>query len=228
MINNLKTIFCFDEVESLNDIKWKIREKIKSEFPFWIYKYNTDISKSVENTLEFLDKFIKLPDENININLIKSILDALEETRIDIINLLNSNQEIKEQIFNNAIQSILIKNNYEANQEVISSVTDYLRENMQEERGLWEEDKVENKIKDWYIDFLKIKNNDTINKNINNNEYEQQKIISNINIPNEEKVLFINKLKNYDAIKLKELIINYIIEDDEFAKWLLNYLGNKL
>jgi len=228
LINNLKTIFCFDEVESLNDIKWKIREKIKSEFPFWIYKYNTDISKSVENTLEFLDKFIKLPDENININLIKSILDALEETRIDIINLLNSNQEIKEQIFNNAIQSILIKNNYEANQEVISSVTDYLRENMQEERGLWEEDKVENKIKDWYIDFLKIKNNDTINKNINNNEYEQQKIISNINIPNEEKVLFINKLKNYDAIKLKELIINYIIEDDEFAKWLLNYLGNKL
>ncbi|MCR4421130.1 MAG: hypothetical protein NUV32_01475 [Exilispira sp.] len=223
LIDDLKYIFKINEAESLNDIKWNIRDKIKPDFPLWIYKHDNNISSPVKNAISLLDKFLRLPDENIDIKFINELLDAIEISKIDLLNLLNKDKEYKETIFKNEIKNILSENKQIGTDIEINSTIKYLNENLQEEKGLWEESDVNSKVKDWVINKLSDNTNNEYKFKGENSSNKDSSLISK-----EKKALLISKIQNYEPYQLKSLIINFIEKNDKFASSVYEILGNIL
>jgi len=146
----LKDIFEINDANSLNNIKWKIREKIKGEYPLWIFA-NDNLFNNTANALVFLDEFIRQIDEELNLEKINEYLNAFNIAKTDLKRLLQLNPTEKEITFKNWISDKLRENRREGNNDEVNQVVEYLAKNMQEERSLWEKIKVVNKIRDWII-----------------------------------------------------------------------------
>ena len=146
----LKDIFEINDANSLNNIKWKIREKIKGEYPLWIFA-NDNLFNNTANAIVFLDELIRQIDEELNLEKINEYLNAFNIAQTDLKRLLQSDPTEKERAFKNWISDKLRENRREGNNDEVNQVVEYLAKNMQEERSLWEESKVVNKIRDWII-----------------------------------------------------------------------------
>ncbi|MDP2835756.1 MAG: hypothetical protein Q8N97_02095 [Methanobacteriaceae archaeon] len=148
LINCLNLLFKFDNVRSLNDTRWQIRDWVKKiGYPIWIFKFSRNINLNAENAIDTIFKIIKSVDEELTDKKISEYLDKIELAKYDLDLILN--QKNYREFFVkwiNDIKSIdLAPSDYD---ELIL----YIKKNMQEEVGSWTENKTREVLKDWEID----------------------------------------------------------------------------
>lgn len=146
LVETLGDIFSFDKVNGLNDLRWEIRKLVKDVgLPIWSVKY-LDVKDGVKNAVDEIFTLIKNVDSEIGYDDVKRILEAVINNKLDLeLTLKKDNIQQGFIQFLQYIDSVRIFDS--DNDEII----DYLYKNMQEEVAQWEIDRVESKVKDWWI-----------------------------------------------------------------------------
>lgn len=141
-------IFDLKDSESITDARWLIRDYLKTnaKFPLWSLKYHQDYV-SLSEVIEEIIKLVSSLTNEIDIKLVKTVLNKIKDFKFDL-KLAIKPQNFRSGFFNfliNIDSTILIT------EEDFPEVIQYLYENMQEEVGLWKEEKVKNNIFTWFI-----------------------------------------------------------------------------
>ncbi len=146
LVEKLKGIFNLNDATGLNDVRWGIRDFVKRmKFPLWSIKYlpaNDGLKKAIDEIF----MLTKTPDSEIGYEDVKRVLDAIKNNELDL--ELNLKEEKIKQGFDVFLKDIESVNITKAE---IDEVVQYLYQNMQEEIASWEDEKVESKVKDWWI-----------------------------------------------------------------------------
>jgi hypothetical protein len=149
LIETLKDVFDIDDPKSLNDVKWKIRERIKkNSFPLWVYCKNEQVSDKVKNAIKSIIQFIETVDQDTTQDKINEYLSAIQDVTIDLKEILKRDEE--DVLFKSWIKKVVPT--IQLNEESFKELMGYLERNMQEEVALWNEDKVKDKAKDWGLE----------------------------------------------------------------------------
>ncbi|MEM1574196.1 MAG: hypothetical protein QXY96_06965 [Candidatus Methanomethylicaceae archaeon] len=198
----LRELFGLENNKGLNQIRWEVRNwiKTKGKYPIWSIKYLEDIKD-----IEMVNKFIKsirtliiLPDSELKQEIIKTINTLLKHYKTDLKILLKP--EKLENGFKNWVKK---KIGVEISDEEMKELMNYLYGNIQEEVGLWDEDKVEAKLADWKINRMK-------------KLVERDFINTLSNIFNLEGITSISELENKITEKINK--------DIRYPIWIFNYL----
>lgn len=137
LIEIIPKIFNISKPDSLNDLRWLIKEWItkKLGYPLWVYKKT--INPSVDNAIDKIILFINSIDEELDDKKIIDLLSAVKEAKLDLrcinkakaktnfINWVNQIDGIKENLPNL---------NYD-------ELYEYIKSNMPEEKFPWDENK---------------------------------------------------------------------------------------
>ncbi|MEE4358971.1 MAG: hypothetical protein V2I97_21050, partial [Desulfococcaceae bacterium] len=159
LIQGLQDIFNLKDVESLNDVKWKIREWIKgSGFPLWVFKLSSNggyISEGIDCLIELIEYI----DQDMNQEHIRKILLPVNMVKTDL--RLALKKESSRDLFIAWLKSI---DNITFKDEENENIITYIRQNMPEEIGVysWKESNVREKVKDWHI--ARLNHNDASGK----------------------------------------------------------------
>ncbi|MDI6889415.1 MAG: hypothetical protein QMC83_00520 [Thermodesulfovibrionales bacterium] len=146
LVETLGDIFSFDNVNSLNDLRWEIRKLVKDMgLPIWSVKY-LDVKDGVKNAVDEIFILTKNVDSEIGYDDVKRILEAVKNNKLDLELTLK-----KDKIQQGFIQFLQYIDSVSIFYSDIGEIIDYLYKNMQEEVAQWEIDKVESKVKDWWI-----------------------------------------------------------------------------
>jgi len=192
----LADLFDIKESESLNSTRWRIREWVKQiGLPVWSLKELAQNNKGILLAIGAIDYIIKTLDRDLLEDKIRSILDILKYTKIDLKLLLNP-KSFKEG-FAKWLKSL---DDIGVEDGDIEEIIEYLSRNMQEEVAYWTEDKVRLKLKDWKIERDK-------------NKYELEFVRT-------LKEIF--KLESVQTqIELKDLLRKYIDQTLGYPLWIL-------
>jgi len=151
LILDLCEIFELEHKESLNDTKWAIREWIKSvaKFPIWVFKLIDDISEASKLAIETIFYLVESIDREFTQESIKDAFEMINSVRTDLV-LLFQRYEQCEDLFKKWLDNI---DNITIDENKYAEIIEYVKQNMPEEIGVasWIEDKVREKVKDWYI-----------------------------------------------------------------------------
>ncbi len=151
LIEILKDLFKLEDVRSLNDARWKVREWVKKQgFPIWAFKFAENINENTTKAIDAIFELVQSIDRELTYEKIRDCLNAIEGVRYDLDILID--QENLKELFKKWLKSI---EGVEISSEDIEEVINYIRKNMQEEVASWTEDRVREKVKDWYTEKLK-------------------------------------------------------------------------
>jgi len=172
LIRILKNLFKLEDIRGLNDARWKVREWIKKQgVPIWVFKFAENINKNTMKAIDVIFELVQSIDREFTYEKIMDYLNAIESVRYDLDILIN--QENPKELFKKWLKSI---EKVEISLGNIEEVIDYIKRSMQEEASSWTEDKVREKVKDWYLEKLQ--------KNPPKSETPNENIIPKITINN--------------------------------------------
>jgi len=224
LIELLKDLFRLEDVKSLNDARWKVREWVKKQgFPIWAFKSTENINKNTIKAIDAIFELVQSIDRELTYEKIRDYLNTIEDVKYDLDILIE--QEKPENSFKKWLKSI---EGIEISPEDMKEVIDYIKINMQEEIASWTEDKVREKTKDWEREKLKKQLEKT--KPLNPNILDS---ITPIPKPNDTSSPLIDKeivndikqkIKNYPTEKLRIILIKLIDEHPETIDTIKGYL----
>ena len=145
----LKSLRGYNDISSLTDARWAITHEFSKEkgFPLWSLKYVNHLSLS-DDFKTLIDNILKIcePDSDMrNPVLITETLNGIEKYAFELGNLLNTTDSFTTG-FNNYLKSIEVVH---LQDDEIEEVIDYLPKHLEETVGLWTENEVYDKLKDW-------------------------------------------------------------------------------
>ena len=153
LIETLKDLFKLEDVKSLNDARWKIREWVKKRgFPIYVFKFAENINENMKNAIDTIFNIIQSTDSELTYEKIKEYLKTIENVRYELFILID--RENPKDLFIKWLKSI---EGVKISSEEIEGVIEYIKRNMQEEVASWIEDKVREKVKDWDREKLRKK-----------------------------------------------------------------------
>jgi len=225
----LKTIFHLDTTESLNKVRWSIREWGKqSGFPIWVFKYDSNANDTIKTAIDNIFQFTNSIDVEITTNDIIKLFNQLEPIKDDL-GILIFKQKIGRNLFITWLNSIEGIESINKADEIII----FIQQSFQEEK-VWDENKVREKVKDWYNEYLRKQLEEERKKTEENNrkpqskeepktetqikEFEKKK---NFFAQRIDKVTDINHFRNRlkqivdDNPNLLEILEKYLFEDKE-------------
>jgi len=223
LIEILSEIFEIEQQSGIQQLRWKVKEKIKSiSFPLWSVKHtiSDDKYKLKPIITEITDLIFSLDDNDIDLKLTNKILLKVKEKKIDLIKIFN--QENFKDGFISFIKNI---DSVNVDNSEIEIIIQYIRENQPEEIN-WKEDGVRETIKDWKLKKLEEE------KTKNEPEEKQDDNSSNVNEPTnnyETKPKTINRVKNKISFfkgnieTLKSKLTKIIEEHPELADIIDKY-----
>ncbi len=151
LIEILKDLFKLEDVRSLNDARWKIREWVKKQgFPVWVFKFVENINESTKNAIDAIFELVQSIDRELTYERIRDYLNTIERVKYDLDILID--RENPKELFKKWLKSI---EGVEISPGDTEEVIDYIKRNMQEEVASWTEYRVREKVKDWYTEKLK-------------------------------------------------------------------------
>jgi len=223
LLRLLTDLFDLKDVGSLNDVRWKIREWVKaSSYPLWIFKLSEKSNDLTNKAIDNMFQLIQSIDKEITYADIKSYLNTIRDVHYDLGLIIK--KEEAESLFKKWLKGI---ENVEIHETEIENVVGYLKKNMQEEVASWKEDRVREKVKDWWI----VKEREKERKE--EDYYEEDK-------GNETKIEsdhksggFINlkrvevmksKIEKWDGDKAKETLIKLLNDHPEIANYIERYM----
>ena len=218
----LRELKDYNHISSLTDARWAINHEFSEQkgFPLWSLKYKNKLSETVilpEGFKILIDNILKIcGDIDIrNPILINETLNGIETYDFELGNLLNSKDSFKEG-FNNYLKSIEFVN---LQDNEIEEATDYVIKNLEKTVGLWTENEVYDKLKDWRM----IKNIDKPkpiggdNENIDDGNEIGDSNGNNIDIENtesqkEKRTIAIDKIKQISSVSQAQKLLEKICE----------------
>ncbi|MBA7534222.1 hypothetical protein ES705_26468 [subsurface metagenome] len=221
MITNLTGIFNLRDIESLNDLRWGIRDWIKeSQYPLWVFKLSENANEEIKLAIDKIIDLIESMDTEISQFDIEGVLDAVKVVETDLKFLIIKKKKSRE-LFIAWLKNI---ENIEISDEEIDSAVEYIRRNMPEEIGVasWKEDNVREKIKDWYIEKSKPQTGQTYQINEGRDQVYPDGFTSEHNKENRRKAI-IEKIEAYQG-DWKSVLKKLISEHDEIINILEKYL----
>lgn len=197
LVEILAEIFKLEEEGNLNKIRWGIREWIKNiGYPVWSIKYFKD-NKLCSDLSIFISYMIKTIDKEITHENICKILRFVKLAKTDIM-LLIDKEKFKQGFMNWLAKIEELKIEEDEFEELYS----FLKENMQEEVGLWTEDSVKMKVEIWI------------------NKKRLEKIEKEFILTLEE-IFQIENSQNFSDLKSK--VIEVINDRIKYPLWVFNY-----
>jgi len=146
LIDILKDVFELQDVDGLNNTRWKIREWVNGvECPLWVFKVSCDGDKT-EKAVDKIVWLIRSLDKEINQKKIKESLDLIKDARYDLCLLIKREQA--KGLFTKWLKDI---ENVSISDEDVKTVVDFLNQNTQAEIASWDEEKVEALVTKWEL-----------------------------------------------------------------------------
>jgi len=151
LIEKLSIIFNINNTDSLNDVKWKIRNWVKSEvkFPLWVFKFENNITQELVHGIEAINIFLESTDNDFTSNDIIEMEKLINNIKTDLSILFKGYNKAKD-LF---IKWLKLDKNLKIKDEQNDLIIEYVREHMSEEIGVasWREEKVLNVVKDYFL-----------------------------------------------------------------------------
>ena len=219
LINLLVSLFKLNDVKSLNDVRWKIREWVKSSsYPLWVFKYYEKSNDSINKAIDNIFQLIQSIDKEITYDHIKSCLNTIKTVNYDLSLIIK--KEEAESLFKKwlmKIESMKIEENE------IEVIFVYLKSTMQEEVASWEEDKVGTKVRDWGLIEKEKKKKDISSEGMfKSNDFVSEH--NNEKIINDEKIKEIkSKIEQCSGDKAKNILLRLLEEKPEIANFVEKY-----
>lgn len=211
--NILCEIFQISDPNSITDARWAVLNYVKDhgKYPLWTLKY-IDETEKYKHVIDEVNKLTLSFTNELNIELIKSILDVIKDYKYDF-KLINKPENYKRgflRFLQNVDDKVIID---ETN---FNEIEKYLLENLQEEKGRWKEEDVRDKVYKWYIH----KNQPTSNPTPPNNPDISQNPVAPTSPPTPEREKIIDKVRNFNRgeQELKNLIVKMIEENPNFSQ----------
>ncbi|QEF95274.1 hypothetical protein FVF72_08995 [Methanothermobacter sp. KEPCO-1] len=155
LIRLLSDIFDLEDITSLNEVKWKIKEWVKErDTPLWLFKCGeSNQPEKFEKIFNLIFEFTRSNDTEINSEKIGKILTEMEGFELDLKSHIKTVLSQKEDLWTSLFRKWLEQYLKEHGDIIINyhEIMNYLKHHMQEDIGSWEEKDVEYKVKDWYI-----------------------------------------------------------------------------
>ncbi len=140
----------YSDISSLKDARWAVLHeysKLKN-YPLWSLKYTND-SEMNDEIRTFIDNLMKVvldPESMKNPNLLDETVSGYTKYKMELGNILMDSRNNFQKGFNVYMKSIDIVN---IQDNEIDSARQYLEGHLQSEVGLWTEEEVKDKLKDW-------------------------------------------------------------------------------
>jgi len=147
LIKELADLFDIQEYSGLQDVRWKIKNKVKKiGFPIWSLKFSDIQYEHQKVIIDNINKIVfELTDTEIDVSFVKELLPKIHDNRFDLQQIFNSNNF--EKGFNNFIINIGCGKISETD---LDGVINYIKQSQPEELN-WKEHDVTINIKDWII-----------------------------------------------------------------------------
>ena len=201
LIDILKDLFNIKEEENLTSIRWRIREWIKNiGYPTWSLNYLPLNKEWIEKLTKGLYFLVVTPDKEIHEDGIKTLLELFKKYLHEF-RLLLKKEKFKEG-FESWLKNIESLNVTEEN---LVEILKYLKENMQEEIALWQEEKVELVLKEWEREKIR--------------KQGKRNFISSL-----KKIFHIKDVEN--VLELREKIRGRIDKEIKYPLWIFCYSIN--
>ncbi|MBW2003213.1 MAG: hypothetical protein JRI72_01160 [Deltaproteobacteria bacterium] len=220
LITDLTGVFNLRDIESLNDLRWGIREWIKeSQYPLWVFKLSEDANEEIKLAIDEIIELIESMDTEISRSDIKNVLDAVKVVETDLKFLIFKKEKIRE-LFIAWLKNI---ENVEIRDEEIDNVIAYIRRNMPEEIGVysWKEDNIRERVKDWYIKKSKPQPGQTYENEGRDQGYTDD--FTSEHNKESRRTAIIEKIEAYQG-DWKSVLKKLISEHDELISILEKYL----
>ena len=155
LILELCDVFEIEKKDSLNDVKWAIRNWIKEkpQLPVWLFSYKKDISENVKNAIYLITELLDSIDTKFSHEEVKETLEIISKVNFDLNRLFRDYSDAKSIFISQlkTIEHVTIEENEE------EDVIQFIRQKMPEEVGVdaWKEEKVESVVKDWSNEKLR-------------------------------------------------------------------------
>ena len=150
VVQKLAHIFGLANIESLSDVRWRIRDWIKdAQYPLWVFTRSAYATPPIITAITNIIELIESAENEISYNSIKSLLESVKAVETDLRMFIFKQHEAHD-LFLGWLRTI---EHVEIPDEKIQEVIAYIRQNMPEEVGVasWKEGNVREKVKDWYI-----------------------------------------------------------------------------
>ena len=225
LIADLTNIFGLQDIESLNDVRWGIRNWIKeSRYPLWVFKLSENANDGIKLAIDKIIKLIESMDAEISQSDIKGVLGTVKVVETDLKFLILKKEKSRE-LFIAWLKNI---ENIEIRDEEIDSVIAYIRQNMPEEIGVdsWKKDNVREKVKDWYIWYIeksKPHSEKTYQNEGNGQDYTDSFTPEHNKISESRRMGIIEKIEAYKG-DWKSVLKKLISEHNEIISILEKYL----
>jgi hypothetical protein len=213
LIKELSNLFEIEECNGLQDVRWKIKDKVKKiGFPIWSLKF-TDIQYEQHiNIIDNINKIVfELTDTEIDVSFVKELLSKIQNNLFDLKQIFIKNNF--EKGFKNFIKC---KGNGKISDTELNIVIDYIKQKQPEELN-WKEQDVIIDIKDWIInkeipqqnciqELKSIKSNSSDSSHVN--------LVKDLQPPKPETINIIKgKIEKIDDINLLKKMILLVLEE---------------
>jgi hypothetical protein len=222
LITALTVVFNLQNIESLSDLRWGIRDWIKeSQYPLWVFKLSENTNEKVMLAIDNIIELIESMDMEISQPDIKRVLHAVKVVETDL-KVLVFKKEKGHELFIAWLKNI---ENIEIRDEETDSAIEYIRRNMPEEPGVasWKEDNVREKVLLWYIGKSKPQSGKTRQNEGRDQDYTDGYKSDRNEISENARATIIEKIEAYEG-DLKSVLKKTVNEHPEIISILEKYL----
>ena len=150
LMDILIEIFDLENINNLNDARWKVRKWVnEAGFPIWVFKCDDNINEKTKKALDNIFKLITSMDKELDFDKISEYLSSIEDAKVDLKLLIH--KEKATPYFKKWIGNLI-----EISSEDIKEVISYIQNNMGEV-SFWAEYNVKEKVLNWEIKRLREK-----------------------------------------------------------------------
>jgi len=148
---NLKKLPGYADISSLQDARWAVTHNFSETkgYPIWSLKYNDDITEDMKNLIDNIMRIVTEPDSMKNPSLLTDMVNGYDRLKTDFGNLLLPSEDKFRKGFEKYICGIDV---IEFREEELPDAYQYLKEHLEGTIGLWKEEEVRDKLKNWRIE----------------------------------------------------------------------------
>ncbi len=142
LVKELAVLFNIQDYKELQDIRWKIKDKVKEiGYPIWSLKFSDIEYESHKEIIDKINKIVsELTDTDVNIDFIKELLSDIQNNSLDL------KQIFIDENFENGFKKFIIESgDGKIDYPELDEVINYIRQNQPEEWN-WKEQDIENLV----------------------------------------------------------------------------------
>ena len=147
---NLNKLKGYSDISSLKDARWAVLHVYCKDkgYPLWALKYIEECTPEMKEFIDNLIQVVNNPESMKNPSLLENTIHVYDTLKTDFGNLLIPSADNFHKGFVAYMQSI---ENVNVHDDEVDEAQKYLHEHLESEVGMWTEEEVKDKLKDWRI-----------------------------------------------------------------------------